>query len=71
MTQTITWHKYPDEKPTEFKKYLITRWTKWRGIFVDADEWIPDYDYFSNAEEMPDAMKVLAWAELPKPFGEH
>lgn len=60
----IEWHPYPQEKPTENEKYLLTcqyphcigvtfgKW--WDDEFVDIDE----------------ERKILAWAELPKPYEE-
>lgn len=61
-TTTITWHPYPQEKPTENERYLLTceykccigvtygKW--WDDEFVDIDE----------------EGKVIAWAELPKAY---
>lgn len=63
-----SWHPYPDEKPTEDGAYLITRYTKHGGIFIDIDSWISEYEMFDSTEDIPSSMKVLAWMELPKPY---
>lgn len=63
-----SWHPYPAEKPTEDGAYLITRYTKHGGIFIDIDSWISEYEMFDSTEDIPSSMKVLAWMELPKPY---
>lgn len=63
-----SWHEYPREKPTEDGAYLITRYTKHGGVFIDIDSWISEYEMFDSTEDIPSSMKVLAWMELPKPY---
>ena len=56
QTETITWHKYPDEEPPKFDEYLVQN--KWGHIKMDlftTDNW------YMNEDEY-----IIAWAELPK-----
>lgn len=58
MTETITWHPYPQEKPPKAGYYLITSKVK----EVEIDAWSGDYwNYFPSSF-------VIAWAELPKAY---
>ena len=59
----VDWHPYPEEKPKNGNKYLITL-KKYSGLlkigiaYFDEDDWI-----IFNAE-----IQVIAWAELPEPY---
>lgn len=60
-TTTITWHPYPQEKPTEINNYILT--TPSHGLRFGA--WIKEKDRFMDAGKTID---VIAWAELPKAY---
>lgn len=69
MNETkTTWHKYPDEKPTEEKEYLISYYdyTEKRSE-VTLDSYIPEYDCWDTYYDGV-YTKVYAWAEKPIPF---
>lgn len=54
----ITWHPYPEEKPTAYGFYLVTC----RDNDVLECRW--DSDQF-------EILDAIAWKELPKPYGEN
>ena len=58
--QTITWHKYPEEKPKEDALYLVTVKT----AYADSIQWL-NGEWYGYAER-----DVIAWAEMPKPYTE-
>ena len=70
MTQTITWHKYPQEKPTENEKwYLATFSFGKEGMLVHVSYYDIHHKFTDEVGNSYDRF-VLAWAEMPKPYGE-
>ena len=65
MTTSITWHKYPDEKPT-VGTYLVTC-KDFDGV---SDLCFGEFKYgtWVHCPYLDD--QVIAWAEMPKPYGE-
>ena len=61
-TRILKWHPYPQEKPTENEKYLLTCEYKC-CIGVTFGKWWDDE--FCDIDEEG---KVIAWAELPKAY---
>lgn len=61
----IEWHRYPEEKPKEDDKYIVTVCTK-HALFTTTCNWISRKNAF---EDYWDEL-VTAWAEKPKPYKE-
>lgn len=66
MSETkIVWHKYPDEVPSRYDKYLVSIQSPTGSIFVETL-------FFSNFVkswlDLGILDQVLAWAELPEPY---
>lgn len=63
--ETIKWHPYPKEKPTEEGTYLVTmKYEDKEEAYVTTSVFIWAYDCFCGGRF------VTAWAELPKPYEE-
>jgi len=60
QTETIVWHKYPEEKLTFNNWYLVDVGED--GI--DCKYWSPDDWHYKQFR------KVVAWAEMPKGWKE-
>ena len=71
MEQTFKWHPYPQEKPKEWGRYLVTRMRK-----VDFDDWnivtIGKYEDGGPWElsYWECGGLITAWAEIPEPYKE-
>ena len=65
MTTEITWHPYPQEKPTKRGQYITTALDpNTNEPYVIACRW-----YRTNDGNYDWAVvKVIAWAELPKAY---
>ena len=61
----IEWHRYPDEKPKEDDRYIITVSAK-HALFTKTSNWSSRRNVF---EDYWDEL-VTAWAELPEPYKE-
>lgn len=71
---SIKWIKYPENKPSVFDEYIVTRKTSndyvtdtliWDN---DDNEWVP-VSRFSAPEYFRDIITdVVAYAELPSPY---
>ena len=66
MSETkIVWHKYPDEVPQRYNKYLVS---------IQAPNGTVDVDTLFYSDFLNEWMglgifsQVLAWAELPEPY---
>lgn len=61
----IEWHPYPQEKPSEYGRYIVTVRTfhnnEEKTFFVTFDAFELGYFWQSG---------VIAWAELPEPYKE-
>lgn len=55
----ITWHPYPEEKPSKCGEYLVTILTQVTGPIVDTDLWCGTHF---------ESQKVIAWMERPKAY---
>ncbi len=63
--ETITWHKYPEEKPTETGNYMIqykdrTNQSNFDGQLWNSGHWIM----------LPMSWVVIAWSDEPKGWQE-
>ena len=68
--RVITWHPYPKDKPTGNGDYLVTLDTITNGkidIAYYGGNGIPRFFLPEPSHAMD---KVVAWAELPKPYKE-
>ena len=77
MKVEIDWRPYPKEKPTKFDEYLITLLDKRdNSLSVATDSFFPAEDFidlddgWAIYDESLCDFKVVAWAEMPKPFKE-
>lgn len=61
----VTWHKYPDEVPQRFDKFLVTIQSPTGAIFVDV---LFYSDFAKSWMDLNILDQVLAWAELPEPY---
>lgn len=61
----IVWHKYPDEVPSRFNKFLVTIQSPTGAIFVDT---LFYSDFAKSWMDLGVMDQVLAWAELPEPY---
>ena len=61
MTTEITWHPYPQEKPTENGQYIITGFDEIK--FVCSTMYHTEFGWSFLKDDM-----VIAWAELPKAY---
>lgn len=61
----IVWHKYPDEVPSRFNKFLVTIQSPTGAIFVDT---LFYSDFVKSWMDLNILDQVLAWAELPEPY---
>lgn len=59
------WHKYPDEVPQRFNKFLVTIQSPTGAIFVDT---LFYSDFVKSWLDLNILDQVLAWAELPDPY---
>lgn len=59
----VDWHPYPDEKPLCTDDYLITI-KRGRKLYVTKD----CYDVGESEFEFEFNTKIIAWAEMPKPY---
>ena len=64
----INWHKYPDEYPPKYDRYLITipSDAEDEGVYVTIAYWDAVNEYFHT----PSIYDPIAWAELPEPYKE-
>lgn len=69
----VKWHPYPQKKPTGDVDYLITRKECWHNGIREITEPVVEIAFFNSIndsfEDVED-MDVIAWAEMPKPYGE-
>lgn len=56
QTETITWHKYPEEKPT----------SNYPNSYMCQSESCLIRPYFWSKEKFETNDTIIAWAELPK-----
>ncbi len=61
----IVWHKYPDEVPQRFDKFLVTIQSPTGSIFVDT---LFYSDLVKGWMDLGIFDQVLAWAEMPAPY---
>lgn len=64
----VKWHPYPEEKPTDWKEYIVTlkntKCTTSANYDPEDDEWRGNDDFY-----IPNNC-ISAWLELPKPYEE-
>lgn len=66
MSETkIVWHKYPDDVPSRYDKYLVSIQSPTGAIFVDV---LFYSDFAKSWMDLCTLDLVLAWAELPEPY---
>ena len=66
MSETkIVWHKYPDEVPSRYDKYLVSIQSPTEAIFVDV---LFYSDFAKSWMDLCILDLVLAWAELPESY---
>lgn len=61
----IEWHKYPQEKPKEDKKYLLSV-NMWGKSFTYTSSWLTSKNVFKDIFDKC----IYAWAEMPAPYKE-
>ena len=61
----IVWHKYPDDVPSRFDKFLVTIQSPTGAIFVDT---LFYSDFAKSWMDLNILDLVLAWDELPEPY---
>jgi len=61
--ETITWHKYPEEKPTVNGRYIICA----KNCDAPIVAWWVWFDFYNYGDlNSAKYAEVIAWAELPK-----
>lgn len=71
MTTEITWHPYPETKPTEVEEWYFGKLDCGNAdpivfvLYYDMDN-----RFYDEAGNSYDESGVLAWAERPKPYEE-
>lgn len=62
----VKWHPYPQEKPTDWKEYIVTlkhtKRTTSANYDPEDDEWRGNDDFY-----IPNNC-IVAWLELPEPY---
>jgi hypothetical protein len=79
LSETIIWHKYPEEKPTKSRQYLaqieifekgnlsINGYVSVYGYKDDFKGWLWAFDNDSFVDSnMAQWLRVVAWADMPK-----
>lgn len=62
------WHKYPNEKPKEVDKYLVTVNCGFFNI-TSTSNW--ESGHFTDYENEPGKIgSIIAWVEMPEPYKE-
>ena len=64
----IEWHPYPQEKPREEGAYLITTKDCRDSRLLSSVDTFFDKGKIFGIEEYDPFDKVIAWAEMPKPY---
>lgn len=66
MTQVINWHPYPEEKPKDDGRYLVTLKSLDGRLNVIEDYYNELYDKWTTSNCYD--WNVIAWADKPEPY---
>lgn len=59
QTESITWHKYPKEKPAKKNYYLV-------HVQGMGEKWFTTDEWYHNEWVVHPYDEIIAWTELPK-----
>lgn len=63
--QNTQWHKYPEDKPKENGRYLVTQIITYTEGYKKS---VNTHSYYAGKFNDIDWMRTIAWAELPEPY---
>ena len=64
----VVWHPYPEKKPNDIGRYLITMRSEGGCLDVIEDYYDSLYDEWTSSECY--GWDIIAWAEKPEPYKE-